>query len=168
MNEITNFKIEGNRYYFYGPQQEKVNKVKLDSGNVIDVKYMTIEEQKELSLDISSDDNNLILDIPKVKKSKVKKSKVKKSKVKKSKVKHLKIKNKTITKSNKYWYHKIPEYAMKNITKVKRKKIKKSKKSKKSKVKKSQLKIIKNIPEVDKSGERVPFRGFLDIFKANK
>ena len=48
---------------------------------------------------------------------------------------------------------------MKNVSVVKGKRRRLSPKKKKPE------KLIKNIPEVNKKGERVPFRGFFDLFK---
>ena len=62
-------------------------------------------------------------------------------------------------KLNKYWYHQLPEHAMKNVSVVRGKRRRLSPK------KKTPEKLIKNIPEVDKKGKRVPFRGFFDLFK---
>ena len=48
---------------------------------------------------------------------------------------------------------------MKNVSVVKGRRIKLAPKKKKPQ------KLIKNLPEVNKKGERVPFRGFFDLFK---
>jgi hypothetical protein len=211
MNQITNYMIDGDRYYLFGPNKEKVKKVKLSSGEVVNVNEITEEQQDELSEDLE-DSGSLELpplisgkipnDVntdkqrpiptkpatapvkklatapvkkpatapvkkpvtapvknPPVKKpatAPVKNPIAKKPLVKKPTKKNTKPKIKrTKRKYNKYWYHQIPEYPMKNITKVKGKRLRLQKRKT----------VKKPLKEVSEKGERIPFRGFLDYFK---
>ena len=213
ITEITTYNLEGDRYTFYGPNNQVVQKVRLNSGQVKNVSELSVDQKENISESINSSNNSIIIkpvNAPNkkevvtkkqenkpnkkevvtkkqenkpnkkevvtkkqenkpnkkevVRKTKPKKS-GKKTKTSKPKKKYskprkpIKRSRRKTQKLNKYWYHQLPEHAMKNVSVVKGKRRRLPPKKKKPE------KLIKNIPEVNKKGERVPFRGFFDLFK---
>ena len=61
MNEITNYRIEGDRFYIFGPNEEKVEKVKLNSGDVVSLDSLTDEQKNELSEDLEESETSMKL-----------------------------------------------------------------------------------------------------------
>ena len=216
ITEITTYNLEGDKYVFFGPNNQVVEKVRLSTGEVKKVSELSNNQKENISESIDNKSNIVVKPIkinkpenletvkkPKpvnkkqnksepVKKSKPVKKQKKSEPVKKSKPVKKQNKSKPIKKSkprktinskpvpkkktqrnptkdkkprrktqklNKYWFHQLPEHAIKNVSVVKGKRRRLPPK------KKTPEKLIKNIPEVNKKGERVPFRGFFDLFK---
>ena len=202
ITEITTYNLEGDKYVFFGPNNQVVEKVRLNTGEVKKVSELSNNQKENISESIDNKSNIVVKPIkinkpenletvkkpkpvnkkqkksepvkkPKpvnkkqkksepVKKSKPRKTKnskpVPKKKTQRKPTKDKKPRRKT-QKLNKYWFHQLPEHAMKNVSVVKGKRRRLPPK------KKTPEKLIKNIPEVNKKGERVPFRGFFDLFK---
>ena len=143
ISEINNFEIHGDRYYFYGPNKEKIKKLKLENGNIVSIDSMTNSQLEELSEEVSENleedtlNNSLHKNIKPVKKpvKKTLKKPVKKTLIKPVKKTLKKPVKKTLKreKKNQYWYHKIPEHSIKNITKINKNKKKLNKKKLKKK-----------------------------------
>ena len=199
ITDIKNYNIRGNTYIFYGPNNEIIKNVRLDSGEVKSVKELSMEELENISDDLDITVNTEVfqpldpenkktqkaipkrknvLEVKQAKKSKKnipKKAKLPKKKSTTPKKKSTTPKKKSTTpkkksttpkkksttpkkksrvyRTNKYWYHKLPDYPMKNVSKVK---------GKRRRIIKTTPKIS---PEINKKGDRVPFKGFLDMFK---
>ena len=50
INEIQNYRIEGDRFYLFGPEQEKVEKVKLNTGQVVHVDNLNSQQKNKKNL----------------------------------------------------------------------------------------------------------------------
>ena len=192
ITEIKTYNLEGDKYIFYGPNNRLVEKIRLNSGEVKKVSELSKNQKEDISESINSSSNEIIIKPinvnkptnfkqekpkPKVEKPKptvekpkpVKRKRVEKPKPNKTKNSKPTPRKRTQSKGkkprrksqklNKYWYHQLPDHAMKNVSVVKGKRIKLAPKKRKPQ------KLIKNLPEVNKKGERVPFRGFFDLFK---
>ena len=185
-NEIKNYEVENNKYIFFGPNNEIVKKIRLEDGTIKNINELTPDQQEDLSDDIDSNqfierqknlniknqDQNIRVQNNRGQNNRGQNSRGPKTKKKdKGKIKlPIKLPKKTKKstgrkkgniKSNRHIYHKIPLYARNNY--IERPKgLKKKRKSKKKPVK-----ILKDIPEVNNKGTRVPFRGFMDFFKLN-
>jgi len=162
LNEITNYEVDNNKYYFYGNNQEPVNKVRLIDNRIIKIDQLSLEQQEDLSDDIdlkNTKGQNTKGQNTKGQNTKGQNTKLKSRKIKKLQKINGKKKKYSKVKSNRHIYHKIPLYARNNYIE------RPIGLKKRRKTKRINTKIIKDIPEVNSRGSRVPFRGFMDFFK---
>ena len=48
INEIIYYRIEGDNFYLFGPKQEKVEKVKLNTGQVVNVENLNSNQKRRI------------------------------------------------------------------------------------------------------------------------
>ena len=59
-NEIKKYKIEGDNFLLYITKSERITKVRLDNGNIINIEKMNTQEKEILSEELSEDEKIVI------------------------------------------------------------------------------------------------------------
>ena len=61
ITEITTYNLEGDKYIFYGPNNQLVDKIRLESGEVKNVSELSKNQKEDISESINSSSNEIII-----------------------------------------------------------------------------------------------------------